>query len=103
MMEPLITKYRGRISVSSILTASNKGYDDLTKFDKFPNGTCSRETFVEVLWEWGCSWLWEHMSIEGGTSWVARAITDGSLVAVTDGSFIKQIYPHLCSAAFILE
>ncbi len=23
-------------------------------------------TFVEVLREWGCSWLWEHMSIEGG-------------------------------------
>ncbi len=61
------------------------------------------ETFVEVLREWGCSWLWEHMSIEGGTSWVARAITDGLLVAITDGSFIKQIYPHLCLAAFILE
>jgi hypothetical protein len=61
------------------------------------------ETFVEVLREWGCSWLWEHMSIKGGTSWVAQAITDGSLVAVTDRSFIKQIYPHLYSAAFILE
>jgi hypothetical protein len=61
------------------------------------------ETFVEVLREWGCSWLWEHMSIKGGTSWVAQAITDGSLVAVTDESFNKQIYLHLCSAAFILE
>ncbi len=29
------------------------------------------ETFMEVLREWGCSWLWEHMSIKGGTSWVA--------------------------------
>ena len=60
-------------------------------------------TFVEVLREWGCSWLWEHMSIEGGTSWIVRAIRDGSLVAVTDGSYIKQIYPNLCLAAFILE
>jgi hypothetical protein len=61
------------------------------------------ETFMEVLREWGCRWLWEHMSIEGGTRWVARAITDGLLVAVTDRSFIKQIYLHLCLAAFILE
>jgi hypothetical protein len=60
-------------------------------------------TFGEVLWEWGCSWLWEHMSIEGGTSWIVHAIRDGSLVAVTDGSYIKQIYPNLCLAAFILE
>ncbi len=60
-------------------------------------------TFVEVLREWGCSWLWEHMSIEGGTSWIVHTIRDGSLVAVTDGSYIKQIYPNLCLAAFILE
>jgi hypothetical protein len=60
-------------------------------------------TFVEVLHEWGCSWLWEHMSIKGGTGWIACAITNGSLVAVTDGSYIRQIYPYLCSAAFVLE
>jgi hypothetical protein len=60
-------------------------------------------TYVEVLREWGCSWLWEHMSIKRGTSWIAHAIRDGSLVAVTDGSYIKQIYPNLYSAAFILE
>jgi hypothetical protein len=60
-------------------------------------------TYVEVLRELGCSWLWEHMSIKGGTGWIARAITDGSLVAVTDGLYIRQIYPYLCSAAFVLE
>jgi hypothetical protein len=58
---------------------------------------------LEVLQEWGCGWLWEHMSIAGGTSWVAQAIQDESLVAVTDGSYIKQLYPNICSAAFILE
>ncbi len=43
------------------------------------------------------------MSIKGGTGWIARAITDGVLVAITDGSYIRQIYPYLCSAAFVLE
>jgi hypothetical protein len=60
-------------------------------------------SFLEVLREWGCAWLWEHMSIEGGTECVANAIQDRLLVAVTDGSYIPQHYPHLCSAAFVLE
>jgi hypothetical protein len=60
-------------------------------------------TFEEVLHEWGCSWLWEYMSVEGGTDWIAQAITAGSLVAVTDRSYIRQIYPNLCYAAFVLE
>jgi hypothetical protein len=59
--------------------------------------------FVEVLCKWGCSWLWDYMSVEGGTDWIAEAITARSLVAVTDGSYIWQIYPHLCLAAFVLE
>jgi hypothetical protein len=60
-------------------------------------------TFVEVLREWGCSWLWEYMYIEGGADWIAQAITARSLVAVTDGSYKWQIYQQLCSAAFVLE
>ena len=39
----------------------------------------------------------------GGTSWIHGSIADGSLVAVTDGSYIREIYPNLCSAAFVLE
>jgi hypothetical protein len=38
-----------------------------------------------------------------GTDWVAQSISKTSLVAVTDGSCIKEHYPNLCSAAFVLE
>jgi len=38
-----------------------------------------------------------------GTDWIAQAIADNSLVAVTDESYIKEHYPELCSAAFVLE
>ncbi len=41
-------------------------------------------TFVEVLREWGCSWLWEYMPVKGETDWIAQAITARSLVAITD-------------------
>jgi hypothetical protein len=42
------------------------------------------------------------MLVEGGMEWVYEAIQDGSLVAVLDGLYIRQLYPNLCSAAFIL-
>ena len=65
--------------------------------------TAKPTTYVEVLPEWGCSWLWKHMSIKGGTEWIVQAITARSLVAVTDGLYIQQLYLHSCLAAFILE
>jgi hypothetical protein len=60
-------------------------------------------TFVDVLKSWGNTWLWEHMTVHGGFEWLEHAILEGSLVAVADGSYIRELYPHLCSAAFMLE
>jgi hypothetical protein len=60
-------------------------------------------TFLEVLELWGNTWLWDNMSVSGGTEWIGQSILDGSLVAVTDGLYIRELYPHLCSAAFVLE
>jgi hypothetical protein len=60
-------------------------------------------SFLNILHKWGCTWLWEHMLMDGGTEWVSEAIQDRLLVAVTDGSYIRQLYPHRCLAAFMLE
>ncbi len=60
-------------------------------------------SFVEVLQSWGNTWLWEHMTVHGGVEWLEHAITEGTLVAVTDGSYIHELYPNLCSTAFVLE
>jgi hypothetical protein len=35
--------------------------------------------------------------------WLSRAIAGGTLVAVTDGSYIQEHHPDLCSTAFILK
>ncbi len=43
------------------------------------------------------------MSLKGGSDWLPAAIQDNSLVAVADGSYIKQMYPDLCATAFVLE
>ena len=57
----------------------------------------------ERLGGWGQTWIWDDLMVTGGTDWIAQAIADNSLVAVTDGSYIKEHYPELCSAAFVLE
>jgi hypothetical protein len=47
--------------------------------------------------------MWEHLSLEGGSDWLPAAIQDNSLVAVADGSYMRQMYPDLCAMAFVLE
>jgi hypothetical protein len=43
------------------------------------------------------------MSVYGGVAWLDLAISTGTLVAVTDGLYIRDLYPNLCSTAFVLE
>ena len=59
--------------------------------------------FLEVLLEWGCAWMGDEMKVVGRTEWLWESIEANFLVAVTDGLFIKQVYPDLCSACFVLE
>ncbi len=58
---------------------------------------------MEVLYLWGNMWLWDNILMAGGCNWLHEAIKDGSLIAVTDGSYIREQYPNLCSAAFVFE
>jgi hypothetical protein len=59
--------------------------------------------FLDVLCGWGQTWIWDDLKVTRGTNWIAQAIFKNSLVAVTDGSYIKEHYHNLCLAAFVLE
>jgi hypothetical protein len=61
------------------------------------------ETILEVLEEWGCAWMWKSLRLIGDDHWLEVAIEGRTCVAVTYGSFIKEWYPNICSAAFVLE
>ncbi len=63
---------------------------------------CFHDTNWDVLQSWGCCWIWENLRIVGDNDWIKEAIEDGSCVAVTDGSCIKQVHPELCANACIL-
>ena len=47
--------------------------------------------------------MWDNLAITGDLDWIAASIADNSCVAVTNGSYMKDLYPYLNSAAFILE
>ena len=43
------------------------------------------------------------MVLVGKDDWIEKAIANRSCVAVTDGSYMRELYPNVCSAAFIFE
>jgi len=59
--------------------------------------------FTEILKEWGNAWPWENLSWTGEDDWVVGSIREGTCVAVTDGSYMADLYPEISSAAVILE
>ena len=61
------------------------------------------ECFLEVLEEWGQLWMWDSIRMIGSDGWLEDSIREGTLCAVTDGSYIRELIPNLCSAAFVLE
>jgi hypothetical protein len=59
--------------------------------------------FINVLKGWGHMWIWNDLKVTRGTDWIAQAIAKGTIVAVTDGSYIREHHPEVCTAAFVLE
>jgi hypothetical protein len=59
--------------------------------------------FLDVLQLWGNTWLWDHLTVTGSVAWLSKSSAQNTLVAVNDGSYICELYPHLCSAAYVLE
>jgi hypothetical protein len=47
--------------------------------------------------------MWDNLQWVGDDEWIAIAISEGTCMAVTDGSFMKDLYPHIHSAALVLE
>ena len=61
------------------------------------------DLLMKVLTHWGCCWMLKTIRLVGNKGWVKGDIEKGTLTAVTDGSYIKEIWPGLCSVVFILD
>jgi hypothetical protein len=70
--------------------------------EKPPNKPVPRN-FQEVLVRWKHTWMWENLSWVGEDDWVKDAIRDNLCIAITDGSYMKHLFPSIHSAALVLE
>ena len=61
------------------------------------------KNFLDVLATWGQTWMWDSLKVVGDENWIHGAIRRGTLRAVTDGSYIRELHPEICSASFVLE
>ena len=46
------------------------------------------EYIKEVLQEWGCTWIWRSLRMQGNKGWLREALHDGTFIMVTGGSYI---------------
>ena len=60
-------------------------------------------TIKEQLAIWGHEWIWRDLHISGEGLWLYDAIKRGKCIAASDGSFMREAHPHLCSTAFTIE
>ena len=68
-----------------------------------PPSPLKHDSFLEVLIQWGCTWMWDSMVLIGKDDWIEKAISNRSCVAVPDGYYMRELYPNVCSTAFIIE
>jgi hypothetical protein len=54
-----------------------------------PRDKTMLEQIEEVLQEWGCTWMWKALRIQGIEGWIMKVIRDGTLVAATDGLYTR--------------
>ena len=59
--------------------------------------------FWEEINAWGDTWMWDLVHITGDILWLERSIEENTCMAVTDGSYMKEVYPMLNLAAFVFE
>jgi hypothetical protein len=64
------------------------GIYKIISYTNWPPQIKCPETFLEVLGEWGCTWMWEYMQLKGDDGWLEAVICENTLVAVTDGSYM---------------
>lgn len=91
------------VGVPCTVRESRNGLVSITSVAAAPRPEKMPESLFEVLQEWDNTWLWKSLRLVGDDNWLLESIQAGTCIAVTDGSYIREVYPDLCSCAFILE
>ncbi len=94
-----------RIDIGTICTMQEVtlGVMTIILFGEGPPTHKKPTKFWEVLRRWQCTWMWENLQWVGDDHWIAEAIDNGTLMVVTDGSYMKDLYPNIHLAVLVLE
>ena len=61
------------------------------------------DSFMQFLRGWGGDWMWTNVKNEGpNLRWVVDAITNGTALWVTDGSYNRTVAPHTSGAGWLV-
>jgi hypothetical protein len=89
--------------ICSICHARN-GVINITSHSPNPPAKVPLQDFWTVIEGWGELWIWENLKVVGDPGgWLEISIKEMACIAVADGSYMKLMYPNICSAAFIFE
>jgi hypothetical protein len=47
--------------------------------------------------------MWDNIQWEGDDNWMADSIREGTCLAVSNGSYMKELYTDILAAAFVIE
>ena len=59
--------------------------------------------FWSVLRSFDNQSLWDNFDCDGDGSWLTNGMANGTLVAVHDGSYMREVEPNACSAAYMIR
>jgi hypothetical protein len=93
---------RARGEICLVLVVGTSKATILFSVKYFPP-TQTSTYFWEALKKWDRAWLWNNLRWVGDDGWIAAAIANNPCIAVTDGLYMKEIYPGIQSAALVLE
>lgn len=95
--------HRRELGVICSVREEGNGEIAIICYTEPPGAASPPSDFWEVLDRWQRRWMWENLTWVGDDDWLAAAIADGTCIAVTDGSYMKDLYPNIQSAAVVLE
>jgi hypothetical protein len=89
--------------ICTMKEVGNIGVHNVSLHTPRPPIKLASSNFWEAIQGWGNMWLWDNLAISGDISWIDKSIADNSCMAVTDGSYMKEVHLNLNSAAFVFE
>ena len=96
----------GRLPTGFPCTADRLTADVVSYISHGPRllaGTTDEQTFFEFLRTWGGEWMWANIGNDGTTlDWVVSALSEGTAIWVTDGSYNRETAPHVSGAGWVL-